>query len=38
MEDERGNAGGDVSLMSDWHYMILGAFLGILATVMYYKL
>ena len=24
--------------MSDWQYMILGAFLGILATVIYYKL
>ena len=36
--DETNQPGADISLMSDWQYMILGAFLGILATVIYYKL
>ncbi len=41
-DDKEGGAAGDtdaqISMLSNWQYIMLGAFLGILATVIYYKL
>lgn len=41
-DDFNGKQGGDtdaqISMLSNWQYIMVGAFLGILATVIYYKL
>jgi len=29
---------GDQNAITDWQYMILGTFFGVLATIVYYKL
>ena len=36
MEDK--GVSGDQNALSDWQYMILGAFFGVVATVIHYKL